>query len=136
MTLRGTNIFAMQDKLQAAPCVEMSDRVIWAGADARPSEAPLTARLRLPPPGLGPGAARRPKGRARPLEPQAPVHLEAAAGKEIVLEYKQHRMSDFLGCPRRFNGTGAVSFSSTSGRIEARISVWVKPGAIDPTRMP
>ena len=30
-------------------------------------------------------------------EPQASVHFEAAAGKEIVLEYKQHGMSDFLG---------------------------------------
>jgi hypothetical protein len=40
------------------------------------------------------------------------------------------------GCPRRFSGTGAVSFSSTSGRIEARMSVWVKPGAMEPTRIP
>src|ERR1700737_4804758 len=40
------------------------------------------------------------------------------------------------GCPRRFNGTGAVILSNISGRIEERISVCVKPGAIDPTRMP
>ncbi|MGO9594110.1 MAG: hypothetical protein ACLPZ0_10465 [Steroidobacteraceae bacterium] len=32
-------------------------------------------------------------------EPQASVHFEAATGKEIVLEYKQHGMSDFLGSP-------------------------------------
>ena len=30
-------------------------------------------------------------------EPQTPVHVEAAAGKEIVLEYEQHGVSDFLG---------------------------------------
>ena len=41
------------------------------------------------------------------------------------------------GCPRRFSGTGAVSFSSTSGRIEARMSVCVKPGAMRArTRIP
>lgn len=32
-----------------------------------------------------------------PLEPQTPVHFEAAAGKEIVLEYEQHGVGDFLG---------------------------------------
>src|SRR6202051_1333403 len=32
-----------------------------------------------------------------PSEPQAPVHFEAAAGKEIVLEYKQHGVGNFLG---------------------------------------
>ena len=31
------------------------------------------------------------------LEPQASVHFEAAAGKEIVLKYKEHGMSDFVG---------------------------------------
>ena len=30
-------------------------------------------------------------------EPQASVHFEAAAGKEIVLKYKEHGMSDFVG---------------------------------------
>jgi hypothetical protein len=33
-------------------------------------------------------------------EAQAAVHLEAAAGKEIVLEYEQHRVGDFLGLPQ------------------------------------
>jgi hypothetical protein len=34
----------------------------------------------------------------RPLsEPQPPVHIEAAAGKEIILEYEQHGVGDFLG---------------------------------------
>jgi hypothetical protein len=32
-----------------------------------------------------------------PSEPQTPVHVEAAAGKEIVLEYEQHGVGDFLG---------------------------------------
>ena len=32
-----------------------------------------------------------------PLEPQTPVHVQAAAGKEIVLEYEQHGVGDFLG---------------------------------------
>jgi hypothetical protein len=35
-----------------------------------------------------------------PSKPQTPVHLEAAAGKEIVLEYEQHGVSDFLGLPQ------------------------------------
>jgi hypothetical protein len=30
-------------------------------------------------------------------EAQAPIHLEASAGEEIILEYKQHGMSDFVG---------------------------------------
>jgi hypothetical protein len=30
-------------------------------------------------------------------EAQAAVHIEAAAGKEIVLEYKQHCVGDFVG---------------------------------------
>lgn len=30
-------------------------------------------------------------------EPQAPIHLEAAAGEEVILEYEQHRVSDLLG---------------------------------------
>jgi hypothetical protein len=33
-------------------------------------------------------------------EPQASVHIEAAAGKEIVLEDKHHGMSDFFGLPQ------------------------------------
>ena len=32
-------------------------------------------------------------------EPQAAVDLEATAGEEIVLEYEQHGMGDFLGPP-------------------------------------
>jgi len=32
-------------------------------------------------------------------ETQAPVDLEAAAGKEIVLEYEQHGVSNLLGSP-------------------------------------
>jgi hypothetical protein len=32
-----------------------------------------------------------------PSEPQAPVDLEAPAGEEIVLEYEQHGVRDFLG---------------------------------------
>ena len=32
-----------------------------------------------------------------PSEPQTSVHVEAAAGKEIVLEYEQHGVGDFLG---------------------------------------
>jgi len=32
-----------------------------------------------------------------PSEPQTPVHVEAAPGKEIVLEYEQHGVGDFLG---------------------------------------
>jgi hypothetical protein len=32
-----------------------------------------------------------------PSEAQAPVHVEAAARKEIVLEYEQHGVGDFLG---------------------------------------
>jgi len=32
-----------------------------------------------------------------PSEPQTPVHVETAAGKEIVLEYEQHGVGDFLG---------------------------------------
>jgi hypothetical protein len=35
-----------------------------------------------------------------PSEPQTSVHVEAAAGKEIVLEYEQHGVSDFLGLPQ------------------------------------
>ena len=35
-----------------------------------------------------------------PSEPQSPVHVEAAAGKEIVLEYEQHGVGDFLGLPQ------------------------------------
>ena len=35
-----------------------------------------------------------------PSEPQTAVHVEAAAGKEIVLEYEQHGVSDFLGLPQ------------------------------------
>ena len=35
-------------------------------------------------------------------EPQAPVHIEAAAGEEIVREYKQHGVSDFLGLAQAF----------------------------------
>jgi len=35
-----------------------------------------------------------------PLEPQTSVHVEAAAGKEIVLEYEQHGVGDFLGLPQ------------------------------------
>jgi hypothetical protein len=31
------------------------------------------------------------------LQPQAAVHVEAASGEEIVLEYKQHGASDILG---------------------------------------
>jgi hypothetical protein len=34
---------------------------------------------------------------APPSEPQTPVHVEAAAGKEIVLEYEQYGVGDFLG---------------------------------------
>ena len=32
-----------------------------------------------------------------PSEPQTPVHVEATTGEEIVLEYKQHGVGDFLG---------------------------------------
>ncbi len=32
-------------------------------------------------------------------EAQAAVDLDAAAGKEIVLEYEQHGVGDFLGLP-------------------------------------
>jgi hypothetical protein len=32
-------------------------------------------------------------------EPQASINLEAAPGKEIVFEYEQHGMGDFLGSP-------------------------------------
>ena len=32
-----------------------------------------------------------------PSETQTSVHVEAAAGKEIVLEYEQHGVGDFLG---------------------------------------
>ena len=39
------------------------------------------------------------------------------------------------GCPSRLSGTGAVTFSSTSGRIAARISVAENPGAIDAARV-
>ena len=35
-----------------------------------------------------------------PSEPQSPVHVEASAGKEIVLEYEQHGVGDFLGLPQ------------------------------------
>lgn len=34
---------------------------------------------------------------ARSLETQAPVHLEAAAREEIVFEYEQHGVGNFLG---------------------------------------
>lgn len=34
-----------------------------------------------------------------PSEPQSSIHVEAAAGKEIVLEYEQHGVGDFLGLP-------------------------------------
>jgi hypothetical protein len=33
---------------------------------------------------------------ARALEPQTAIHVEAAAGEEIVLEYEHHRVGDFL----------------------------------------
>ena len=33
-------------------------------------------------------------------ETQAPVHLEAAAGEEIILEYEQHGVGNFLGSPQ------------------------------------
>src|SRR6202167_1758505 len=39
------------------------------------------------------------------------------------------------GSPRRLSGTGATTFSKTSGFMLARISVCVKPGAMAPTRM-
>jgi hypothetical protein len=35
-----------------------------------------------------------------PSEPQTAVHLDTAAGKEIVLEYEQHGVGDFLGLPQ------------------------------------
>jgi hypothetical protein len=39
---------------------------------------------------------------AEPLgsEPQAPVHVEAAAGEEIVLKDKKYGVSDFIGFPQ------------------------------------
>lgn len=43
--------------------------------------------------------ARRPAS-----EPQAAVDLEATAGKEIVLEYEAHRMSDFVGFSQALQG--------------------------------
>jgi hypothetical protein len=33
-------------------------------------------------------------------EPQAPVHIDAATGKEIILKNKQHSASDFLRLPQ------------------------------------
>jgi hypothetical protein len=74
LPLHRTNIFATQDKLQA-------------GFDGRPRRLNRAYVLALRQGGW-------------PLESQASVHLEAAAGKEIVLEYKQHGMSDFLGLPQ------------------------------------
>ena len=89
--------------------------------EAEAVEALVMTRLGMPRPGLGPDfdgptdgllsasvtrvnwASSRICGALgleteRPFsEPQSPVHVEAAAGKEIILEYEQHGVGDFLG---------------------------------------
>jgi hypothetical protein len=37
---------------------------------------------------------------AHGLEPEAPVDVKAAAGEEVVLEYKPHGMGNFVGLPQ------------------------------------